>query len=149
MQFLSSLLLFSAFSSPVLAAVAGTTVKAAQAGELLFEHGPLTCRATYRYNRTVVDANVITRSGLPYLDARHRDCTIRKGQNGCNRVSCSHNAGIFVCANNIKSDVPLRCRDVASLARRIVESCESNDRVQGSVWDKTETFRVEIFHNWC
>jgi len=54
-----------------------------------------------------------------------------------------------VCAKDVDQNIELMCSEVSQMARRIVETCATNDRVQGAIWDEEERFSVEIFNSYC
>lgn len=95
------------------------------------------------------DAGPIRSEGFAHLEAPWRTCDIRKGQFGCGRVSCSWGAAIFICAKDVEKDIEIMCSEVSQMARRVMDTCMTNDKVMGAIWDKQERFTVEIFHSHC
>ncbi|KAK0730127.1 hypothetical protein B0H67DRAFT_638669 [Lasiosphaeris hirsuta] len=116
--------------------------------ETLVRPGEVQCHTTDAEDDTRAWIEPIRGEAFGHLMQPHLNCDVGPGWE-CGRISCSHNAGIYICPRNVTEPIPMSCFEAAGFAVRILEDCASNDQVKGAAWDETHQFTIEIHHDVC
>ncbi|KAK3941980.1 hypothetical protein QBC46DRAFT_381438 [Diplogelasinospora grovesii] len=110
-------------------------------------HVNYACHTMARGTDLWAAADIYRKEAIGYL-SRDMDCSILPGHLGCGRVSCSYDAGVYLCADTHR-EIPVFGRVVAQLVQVILDNCEQQDYVKGSAWFDDRKFRVEIHKDQC
>ncbi|RAK97951.1 uncharacterized protein BO80DRAFT_179862 [Aspergillus ibericus CBS 121593] len=92
--------------------------------------GNLICNIPGRFSDTAQTFWI--RSGIKYLKGLEGKCGVSKGPKSCARISCSYNAGIFLCNDE---ELHVKCSDLADYANDIIERCDEGEYVNGQEFD--------------
>ncbi|KAK3363220.1 hypothetical protein B0T25DRAFT_562243 [Lasiosphaeria hispida] len=154
MKLATTLVVIASAATSVMGYVANKAFEAAIAQaagktlEALVRPGKIQCHTTDLKDDTRTKIGPIRDEGFGHLMQPHLNCDVGPG-GGCGRISCSHNAGVYICPRNVTETIPFSCFEAASFAMRILEECSSNDQVKGAAWDEKHQFTIEIHHDVC
>lgn len=89
--------------------------------------------------------------GQHYLHDKGPVCDV--GAGGCERVSCSNNAAVYLCSADGQDHFGVDCGVIASYVDHIFDKCQTDgqysiDMACGTM-DNTDGWRVEVGNNSC